>query len=205
MPRPKLFTVHDYPCTGRRLLKPREAAASPAAGSCPYDSSRRTPDATQQQGILGYGEAVPSFAVSLVNCPLPLYDQDLLHHVHGQQLQLQPHPLQQIEGFYSPLPPSPREMHQLQIPSQQAASQRSCLRQEEGEVASKGALDSFSPTFATELLADIELDEETGSPAAAADAAAAAAGDARANSGAAGANFLLLIDVPVQQSNAAPS
>ncbi|CDI77598.1 hypothetical protein, conserved [Eimeria praecox] len=142
------------------------------------DNARHTPDPLQQQVVLGTGEGMSPFTVAVITCPMPPYEEDL-----------------QLQGQYSPLPPSPAAMQQLQIPSQQAPSQRNLLREEAGEIGSKGALDSFSPTFATELLADIELDGDTGTPTAAAAAAVAA-------SAAAGANSLLHIDVPVQQPSA---
>ncbi|CDJ36350.1 uncharacterized protein EMH_0014790 [Eimeria mitis] len=151
-----------------------------AAAEAAKRKTQGTPDPTQQQGLLGQGGGLSPFAVAVVTCPPPPYEQ--------QQQQQQ----QQVEGHCTLLPPSPAAMQQLQLPSQQAPSQRNLLREEAGEMGSRGALESFSPTFATELLADIELDGDTGTPTAAAAAAVAA-------SAAAGTNTLLQIDVPVQQ------
>lgn len=119
------------------------------------------------------GKATP-FVISIGQCPAPPYEDPQL---------------QQPEACCAPLQPPPHVMQQLLVPSNQGSSQKNPLREEVGEVGSKGALESFSPTFATELLADIELEGEEESPAAAAAAAAA------------GGNSLLMIEVPVQRAN----
>lgn len=151
-----------------------------------FGDPQQNQDSAHQQGMLRAGDRMSPFAVAVITCPAPPYEM--------QHLQ-QPVQQQHVHGQHSPLPPSPKPMQQLQIPSQQAPSQRNLLREEAGEMGSKGALESFSPTFATELLADIELDGEAGTPTAAAAAAVAAS--------AAGASSLPHIDVPVQLPSAA--
>ncbi|OEH76069.1 hypothetical protein cyc_04754 [Cyclospora cayetanensis] len=98
--------------------------------------------------------------------------------------------MQSPQGCHMSLHPPLHMMQQTLVPSQQGSSYRNPLGEEAGEVGSKGALESFGPTFATELLADIELGGEIGSPAS--DGGAVERGSSP-----------LLIEVPVQQNHSA--
>ncbi|KAL8447277.1 hypothetical protein Emed_004488 [Eimeria media] len=171
------------PCTG-------EVSPCAAAARAP------TPDGCRQQQLLSAptaaavaGEpAQPQVAIAILRCPTPSYDP---HHQQQQQQQQQ----QQGAAVYGLVPPPPHMLQQLQVPSNQESLRSNLLREEVGEIGSKGALESFSPTFATELLADIELEGGDDSPPAAAAAAAAAPASAPAAT--------LCIEVPLQRAETA--
>ncbi|XP_026190376.1 uncharacterized protein LOC113146629 [Cyclospora cayetanensis] len=132
---------------------PRSGDNSPCRGPRP------TPDINQQPRLLKFGEEASPITISIVKCPGLHYEEHM----------------QSPQGCHMSLHPPLHMMQQTLVPSQQGSSYRNPLGEEAGEVGSKGALESFGPTFATELLADIELGGEIGSPASDGGAALAAA------------------------------
>ncbi|KAL8424496.1 hypothetical protein Efla_003521 [Eimeria flavescens] len=164
----------------------RVGGASPCSGGAPRAA---TPDGLPEQQQCGgdlelqKAAAEPAaFAISILTCPAP-------PAAYLQQQQQQ----QAAAGVYALVQTPVHMLQQLQVPSQQGSARSNPLREEVGEIGSKGALESFSPTFATELLADIELEGDDESPA------AAAGGGPAAAAAAAAAGPLFGIEVPIQQ------
>ncbi|KAL8424872.1 hypothetical protein ACSSS7_008435 [Eimeria intestinalis] len=136
------------------------------------------------------GEPQPQVAIAILRCPSTPYDTQHQQQLEQQQVEQE----QQGALAYRLVQPPPHMLQQLQVPSYQNSLRSNVLREEVGEIGSKGALESFSPTFATELLADIELEGGDDSPAAPAAACAAPASAPAAT---------LCIEVPLQQADTA--